>query len=140
VIPKWLTAAFIDLGEQEVAGPGANPRIAEYLKAVGLPGDDDIPWCAAAVGTWLVEGGIVGTDKANAKSYLEWGVRCAPRLGAVAVMNRGPDPAKGHVALVADFHAAEGLVYLIGGNQGNRVGLDLKYVDRILDFRFPVVA
>jgi uncharacterized protein (TIGR02594 family) len=139
-IPKWLETAVSFIGTHEMAGPGADPAIAAWLASVGLPGDDEIPNCAAFVNYCLGAGGVHGTGKANAKSYLEWGVSCGPRIGAVAVMNRGDDPAKGHVAFVLDYQPEYNFVYLIGANQNDRVGIALKYTDRVLDFRYPAEA
>jgi uncharacterized protein (TIGR02594 family) len=138
MIPKWIEIAVRELGQHEIAGAGANAHIAEFLTSVGQAGDDEIPWCAAFVNWCLAQAGELGTGKALAKSYMNWGVHCDPQIGAVAVMDRGIDPNMGHVAFVLDYQPDVDFVYLIGGNQGNRVGINLKHAEIIKDFRWPV--
>lgn len=46
-----VEAARADLGVHEEGGHNLGPRIAEYLRTVGLRPPND--WCAAAVTTWL---------------------------------------------------------------------------------------
>lgn len=137
-IPKWIEIAVSYLGQAEIPGPESNKYIAEWLASVGLPGIDEIANCAAFVNFCLVGAGLTGTGKPNAKSYLTYGIHCEPRIGAIAVHNRGTDPAKGHVNFVLDYQPVRGLVYLIGANQGDRVGVDLKYKNIALDYRWPI--
>lgn len=137
-MPKWLEAALLELqrGVAEVAGPASNPRIAEYLKVVGQPSDDAIPWCAAFVGWCLEQDGVASTRRANARSYLTWGAAAAPVLGAVVVFSRGdPTAATGHVGFLLDASAAS--VYVLGGNQSDRVSVAAYPRDRLLGIRWP---
>lgn len=136
LVPDWLLAAFNELGQAEIPGPEANARIALYLKTVGEPGNDEIPWCAAFVNFCLFAGQVSGTGKPNALSYLNWGKETLPRLGAVAVMKRGTEAWQGHVAFVAQVNYET--VYLIGGNQGDRVSITSVAKAKIISYRWPV--
>jgi uncharacterized protein (TIGR02594 family) len=134
--PHWLDVAWGELGQEEINGPGSNPRIVEYLKTVGQPGDDDIPWCSAFVNWCLMESGIKGTCSAAAKSYLEYGNSVQPRIGAIAVMNRGSQAWQGHVAFIAQVNFET--VILLGGNQSNRVSFSVVDKKQIVECRYPI--
>lgn len=137
-IPKWLEAALseLQLGVVEVPGPASNPRIDEYLRGVGQPSNDEIPWCAAFVAYCLEQSGVLGTGKPSARSYLTWGQPTEPRVGAVGVLWRGSREGwQGHVGFILDVGDAS--VYLLGGNQSNRVSVSAFPRDRLLGARWP---
>ena len=71
-----------------------------------------------------------------ARSYLRWGAALDEgRFGAVAVLSRGSDPAAGHVGFLlgeTDAHFV-----LLGGNQGDAVGVAAFPKTRLLGFRWP---
>jgi len=119
-IQPWLTHAIGELGQAEVAGPGANPRIAEYLATVGQVGDDEIAWCSAYVNWCFTKASYLGTNKPNAKSWLDWGVSIPqPMFGCVSVFRRGTELWQGHVGFFLDQSPLG--IYLLSGNVGNRV-------------------
>jgi uncharacterized protein (TIGR02594 family) len=138
----WLSAAFAELerGVEEFPDSAAvaeNPRIVEYHRGVGIGPDDETPWCAAFVNWCLVQGGAVGTAKPNARSYQDWGLTDPGRLGAVAVLWRGsPNGWQGHVGFVLD-NSHPDLVYLLAGNQGDRVSVRGFPRNRLLSYRWP---
>lgn len=133
MIPKHISVAIGELGTKEILGDEHNPRILEYLKSVGLPGRDEIPWCAAFVNWCLKEAGFNGTGKGLAKSYLSWGMECGPSIGAIAIMNRGVDHTKGHVSFVLQDNGD--FVYTIGGNQRDSVTITTVLRKNIISFR-----
>ena len=133
MIPKHLTIAFKELGQQEIKGKQFNTRIGAYLSSVGLPKDDEIPWCAAFVNWVLKEAGIIGTNSGWAKSYIGWGKECDCEIGSIAVMNRGSNPAHGHVAFVLQENRET--VYTIGGNQNDRVSIAEVPKVKIISYR-----
>jgi uncharacterized protein (TIGR02594 family) len=140
IAAPWLIRAYAELGTQEVPGSGDSPRIVEYLAAVGEPADDEIPWCSAFLQWVMTEEGIKGTGKANARSWLDWGLKAnGPRPGAVTVLWRdSPKSWKGHVGFFIRKLGKQ--VLLLGGNQGDRVCL-LSHADsRVLDYRWPSSA
>lgn len=134
----WFDIARGELGVQEIAGPGANPRIVEYLRSTTLPGDaassDETPWCSAFV-NWCVErAGHVGTDSAVARSWLDWGKPPrTPSPGCVVVLRRLGD--RGHVGLFVSASASA--VRLLGGNQGDRVSEREYPLTDLLGYRVP---
>jgi uncharacterized protein (TIGR02594 family) len=139
--PPWYTHALKDLGLTERAGAETNPRIAQFFSHTGI-GDhtpDDVPWCSAAMCTWMEESGYRSTRRANARSWSTWGEALTePRLGAIVVLWRGErDSNLGHVAL---FTAALGKdkMTLFGGNQADRVGYATYGTGRILSICWPL--
>ena len=138
MIPTWLEIALEELGAgvAEVPGPGDNPVIGAYLAEVGLAPEDETPWCSAFAGHCMKAAGRKGTGSAAARSWLTWGVASEPRLGAVTVLWRDhPGSAHGHVGFLLD-HDATG-IYLLGGNQGDRVSVARFPIDRVLGYRMP---
>lgn len=136
--PTWLVAAWAEYGQRERVGTATNPRIARMFADAGHPGiaSDETAWCAAFVGAVLERSGLRSTRSLAARSYLDWGEPLdAPRLGAVAVFARGADPASGHVAFCLG-ECGTGLVVL-GGNQGDLVGVTLMPRARLLALRWP---
>jgi uncharacterized protein (TIGR02594 family) len=132
--------AIEELGVSEVPGIAANKRIQEYHSTTRLAAlSDEVPWCSAFVNWCCVQAGIRGTGSAAARSWLSWGVPCAPREGCVVVMARGNNAALGHVAFyVADFDSQR--ITVLGGNQGDCVSYGVYAKSRVLGYRWPAEA
>lgn len=137
-VPIWFVAALGEYGTAEVAGAASNPKITQYLRTTSLPAeglDDETPWCSAFVNWCMVQSGHKGTGSAAARSWLTWGKRVTvPQIGTVTVLWREtPSSGKGHVAFFVrrDGHH----VWLLSGNQGNRVSIERYPAVRVLDFR-----
>lgn len=124
-------------GVREVPGARHNPRIVEYHAATTLRAtSDEVPWCSAFVNWCLLEAGEPGTRSAAARSWLRWGVALeVPRYGAVAVLSRGADPARGHVGFF--LRERDDAVLVLGGNQGNAISIAAFPRTRVLAFRWP---
>jgi uncharacterized protein (TIGR02594 family) len=143
--PAWLHLALDELaaGVAELPDPAENPRIAEYLSVCGLPGDDEISWCAAFVAWDLLEAGqrangVRGACKPNARSFLAYGERIEYRVGAIAVLWRESRASwKGHVGFVVGRTASQ--ILLLGGNQSNRVSVATYPLQQVLGYRWPVI-
>ena len=135
--PLWLQIARRELGQSEIAGEADNPRIVEYLRAVDLPGarKDEVSWCSAFVNWCIQQCGWVGTGSAAAKSWLQWGQACEPRLGAIVVMDRGTEAWQGHVGFYLD--TVVGYVVVLGGNQSNSVSIAKYPIDKVRGYRWP---
>jgi lysozyme family protein len=74
-----------------------------------------------------------------ARSYLDWGFPLHEgRFGAVAVLSRGSDPARGHVGFL--LGSTSELIFLLGGNQSNAVTLQAFERSRLLSLRWPAAA
>jgi uncharacterized protein (TIGR02594 family) len=138
--PPWLVHALKDNGLKERTGPATNPRIAEFFTHTGLGGytPDEVPWCSAAMCTWMEESGYRSTRRANARSWSTWGdALTEPRVGAIICLWRGdPHSHQGHVALYASA-LGPGKMVLFGGNQANQVGYATYGTGRILSIRWP---
>ncbi|MBX9884206.1 MAG: TIGR02594 family protein [Novosphingobium sp.] len=133
----WMPVAGSYLGLREIPGVEHDPRIVEWLRLAGLPGfGDETAWCAAMVGGVLIESGFTSTRKANARSYLTYGVKLAkPRFGCIGVFERGANQSQGHVAFYIDSIGTA--AYMLGGNQGNKVGLKPYELDDLIEWRWP---
>ena len=143
VEPPWLVLAREELGVTEIAGPESDERIVEYLESVdtlppGLKGTDHTAWCSAFVG-WCVErAGFPSTEKANARSWLKWGIPLTtPAHGCICVLRRG-DPMgwQGHVGFLVGLTLQT--VTLLGGNQRNSVSIHTYPRVRALGFRWRI--
>lgn len=137
--PAWLAAAWRELGQREVGGAAANARIVAYFRDAGHSNvrSDETAWCAAFAGAMLVRGGVPGTGSLMARSYLDWGAPLSEaRLGALAVLSRGSDPALGHVGFVAG--ETDSSLLLLGGNQSNSVTVEAFDRSRLLGLRWPL--
>ena len=137
IIPKHLAIALNYIGTAEAPGPLNDPDIVRWLKSTGMPAmsDDDEAWCAAMVNGILLESGIDGTGKPNARSYEEWGYQIhKPKLGCIVVLTRGKAAWAGHVGFYLDEYHSR--IKLLGGNQNNRVGINDYHTDRLLSYRW----
>ncbi|MEO0729975.1 MAG: TIGR02594 family protein, partial [Pseudomonadota bacterium] len=135
---EWMRFAWPHLGAHEAPGSRINPVIAAMYRDSGHGGikDDAVPWCAAFVGAVLARAGMTSTGSLRARSYLDWGVAVDdPITGAVAVLSRGKNPALGHVGFVVGATATE--LFLLGGNQSNRVSVGRFARSRLLGLRLP---
>ncbi len=144
---KLLSVAHNEFGVHEAPGERDNPRVLEYLRAVqGKRAAwfvrDATPWCSAFANWVVMQAGLQGTGKPNARSWLQWGQEVEqPCDGALCVLWRGlPSGPQGHVGFVADSFPRPGYIHLLGGNQGNRVGINEYPLRRVLGYRVPVVA
>lgn len=126
-----------ELGQKEVAGPGDNSRIAEYLASttIGEPynRNDETPWCSAFVNWCIERAGLRGTRSALARSWLEWGREIRePVPGCIAVFTR---EGGGHVAFYLGRSGDN--IYVLGGNQSNAVTEAAYAASRLLGYRLP---
>lgn len=134
---KWIDIARGELGTSEVPSVKANPRIIEYHKATTLrANNDEIAWCSSFVNWVMQTAGFPTTRSAAARSWVRYGVKSELRPGAIVVLSRGSNPAFGHVGFVDRFDAS--YVWVLGGNQGNRVSIARYPLLRLVACRWPV--
>lgn len=135
----WIRVAVGELGQRERAGKRRNnPRILGYLRAVGLEGWDETPWCAAFANWCMARAGIPGTGRATARSWLAWGTALdltRPRFGCVTVLRRTANPTRGHVGFWVGTRP--GQVLLLGGNQNDTVCVKGYPLANVLGLRWP---
>jgi uncharacterized protein (TIGR02594 family) len=135
----WMDAAWSHIGVRETAGKGASAAIVGmYDKAGhGEVTSDEVPWCAAFVGSCLKDASLPNTGSLLARSYLEYGTKLEePKVGAIAVFKRGAPPS-GHVAFVTGW--GNGNIRVLGGNQGDKVCEANYPADSLLGLRWPPV-
>lgn len=144
VSPYDIAQRFI--GVSEVAGSISNPQILAMLRLdSSWPTNDEVPWCSAFVNyvMWLLR--LPRSKSLSARSWLGVGVpinttEAVPGFDVV-ILSRGNPPqpgpdvidAPGHVGLFSGFNT--GAVYLLGGNQGNKVCVAPFPQGRILGIR-----
>lgn len=124
------------VGLQEFPGTKDNPAVLAMLRLdADWPESDEVPWCSAFVNyvAWLLR--LPRSKSLRARSWLEVGRPVeVPAVGFdVAILDREPDPLAGHVGFYAG--AYDGFVYLLGGNQGNRVSVAGYEAARVLGYR-----
>lgn len=138
---KWLDTARDELGVSEISGKVARPRILEYFAAAGHAEvkSDETAWCSAFVNFCMEQNGIKGTMSLAARSWLRWGKPSKPVVGAVGIWPRGKAAWQGHVAIVEEV-LSDGMVRVIGGNQGNSVSRKTYDPDKALGFRIPATV
>jgi uncharacterized protein (TIGR02594 family) len=137
LITKAYDIAMAELGQQEIKGEVHNPRIVEYHKVTTLAAkNDETNWCSAFVCWCLEQAGIRSTRMANARSYLDWGQDVkSPYEGCIVVIKRGYEPWMGHVGFMVKTTKEH--VYILGGNQGDKVSVQAFPLYRVLSFREP---
>jgi len=135
----WMKVAYKYVGVHEIAGPKAHPKIAEWLKGVGMNGSDEIAWCAAAANGILKEAGYVQSRRANARSLLDVGLPLAAfKAGAIVIFWRDSIQGwQGHVGFAEKLSANGAQVRVLGGNQGNEFNSTWMSTDRVLGYRWP---
>jgi len=122
---KIYNHALEDYGLSEISGPGSNARIK---KAIALaadwlnPDDSKTAWCGCMMGLWFTELGLTPVkDFFRANNWKNVGKKVLlseAKQGDIVVMDRQGGK---HVALFSK--AADGMVYLLGGNQRNQVNI-----------------
>lgn len=122
----WMQTAERELGQREVPGSRANPRILEYFRSSRYWGTDDTgeenAWCASFI-SWIMEqhGYTPPSAAFRAKEWKNFGQTIArPVYGAIGIKSRSGG---GHVAFVAGKSSDGSKLYMLGGNQSNEVNI-----------------
>lgn len=132
--PEWLDIARNDIGNPESLGPNDSPLIRKMLgklSALWLKGQ---PWCGSILAYWMQQCAIpYPKDYYRAIAWATWGTACGPVLGAIVVLRRDGG---GHVGIVVG-KTPEGLLRVLGGNQGDQVRESWFAPSRVLSYRWP---
>lgn len=118
-IPMRYAIEELNNGVKET---GANPRILEYFRSVGMSetSDRQESWCAAFMYWCFKKANLEGIKSARARDWASLGADANPPMrGDVVVFARGGGDDKGHVGFVVDLSADK--VKVLAGNQGNAV-------------------
>ena len=122
-----MTEANAFRGTWEWKGAEHNPKVLAMYADAGHPEirNDEVPWCAAFVGSVLARVGLQNTGSLLAKSYLKWGTK-VPTVGDsepgdIVILHRGTKEWQGHVGFMVGYD--ERNIHVLGGNQGNQVNV-----------------
>lgn len=102
----------------------------------------ELEWCAAYVDYILEMLGSDGTDSLIARSYLDWGVPVSqPDFFDLVIFKRGTESWQGHVGFYMGETIINGRKYyrILGGNQNNRVSIQLFSTRKVLGIRRSLV-
>ncbi len=132
-----IDIALEEFGIKEIVGKDHNPKVLKYFKETGHSwiNDDETAWCSAFMNWVAMTAGAKTSGKLNARSWLSVGKEVeSPEKGDVAVFWRGSrDSWKGHVAIF--IRETKNFIYVLGGNQGNKVCIQAYRKDRLLQYR-----
>jgi uncharacterized protein (TIGR02594 family) len=123
----WIDTAQGEIGQREIRGPKANPRILEYFRASEYWGKDDSgkdnAWCGSFTAWVMAQHGFVPPKNSfRAKAWLNFGQRLeqGPVYGAIGIKERHGG---GHVAFVVGQSKDGTRYYMLGGNQDDTVNV-----------------
>lgn len=136
-----LGIALAEYDTAEYPGTRNNPEVVRYAEECGVPfRDDATPWCGSFVCFVLTKAGYkeyIPKYPALARSWLKVPYLVdAPVTGDIVIFYRnGRHSQQGHVGFFVRYSEDKQSIYVLGGNQGNRVSI-IKYPTyRVLGFR-----
>lgn len=134
---KSWEIALLEYDTAEIIGKENNPKILEYAKEIGASwvSDDETPWCAIFMQWCLKKAGLPFSYHANARWFLKYSEATdRPSLGDIVVLWRGSiSGTSGHVGFFVKEN--ESTVWLLGGNQNNKVTIIPFSKTQVLSYR-----
>jgi len=135
--PEMMSHAMNMYGMTEIPGKENNPQIMKMFKSIGMDWvqGDETAWCSAFINYLAKKNGYAYSGKLTARSWMNIGQAIAiPNPGDIVVLWREhPTSWKGHVGI---FIRDDGLhVWILGGNQNNKVCIAAYPRSRILSYR-----
>ncbi len=138
-----IEIALGEFGTREIVGKKNNPEVLKYFKEIGHSWvkDDQVAWCSAFA-NWVIQTtnkefnfSLEMSGKLNARSWLEVGRKVEnPKQGDVVVLWRESKKSwKGHVGFF--IRQTKHHIYVLGGNQGNKVSIQAYRKNRLLEYR-----
>ena len=126
-------------GVKEIAGAENNPQISKWLNKLDPKlKSDQTAWCSAYAHAVAEEAGFVGSGKLNARSWQKVGdpvnLANAQQGDVVVFWRESPTSWKGHVGFYQG-RDSKGNIRVLGGNQGNQVGVNTYPANRLLSVR-----
>lgn len=133
-----IQRALSEYGVREIIGEKDNPQIIKYFDELGYDGTklgDETAWCSAFVNWVAKTANYPYSGKLTARSWLSIGTSVStPKQGDIVVLWReSPNSWKGHVGFF--IKQTKRFVYLLGGNQRNKVCIMAYPKNRILDYK-----
>jgi len=134
---KSWEIALLEYDTAEITGSQNNPKILEYAKEIGASwvSNDETPWCAIFIQWCLRKAGLPFSYHANARYFLNYSEHTdRPELGDIVILWRGsPTATTGHVGFFVKEN--DSTVWLLGGNQNNKVTIIPYNKKQVLDYR-----
>ena len=140
--PFYLELAWGELDTAEFPGSQDNPKVVAYHSYTdGGSTPDAISWCSSFVCACVERAGLKSPHSKAAISWMRWGEDAGgPHYGDICVLWRGETPAdwQSHVGFVVGWDDTN--VYLLGGNQSDRVRASRYPRNKVRGFRRSLVA
>lgn len=139
--PSLIEIALKEYGKSDFSGASSNPEIVKYFHEIGASwvANDDTAWCAAFVQWVLKQAKKQYSSALNARSFLKYGIPVLnPEVGDIVIFWRiAENSVYGHVA----FFIREDVnnVWVLGGNQGDRVCIAAYPKARLLGYRHVTI-
>ncbi len=135
---KHIRLALSQFGIKEIPGRNDNPEVLKYFNELGFDGSklkDETSWCSAFINWCCKMAGLPYSGKLTARSWLNVGRKVeTPQIGDVVVFWRErPSSWKGHVGFF--IRETRNYIYVLGGNQSNRVRIAKYPKYRLLGYR-----
>lgn len=144
VNPFLKTSAFYRIAKHEkdiaeIPGADSNPRITEFLGSTTLSSTlsstDQTPWCSGFANWVVTAAGVTGTNRADAVSWMQWGVPTTdPLRGSIVVFKWANG---GHHVGFYDSDAGNGKINVLGGNQSDKVKISAFESKYVMGYRNP---
>ena len=141
-MPKHTNADLVLLalqfyGTAAIPGGLSNPLVLGFFQKSGHPEitNDDTAWCSAFINSIARQLGAPSSGSLAARSWLTIGTGVpAPQFGDIAVFWRdAPKGTLGHVGIVIAAIGTD--LWILGGNQKNRVEIEHFTTEKILGCR-----
>lgn len=123
---RLYASAYAQKGLQEKRDSAS---LSDFFRLAGFNIDPDkVKWCAAFVNAVLAQNGMQGTGSLAASSFTGLGEAVTkPEKGDIVIL-------KGHVGFFDSFKP-NGDVNVLGGNQGDKVGIDAFKASDVVGYR-----
>ena len=136
---RLLNVAAAEYGVAEISGRKHNPSVLKYFSEIGHSEikSDEVSWCSAYMSWCAKRAGMIYSKRLTARSWLNVGSKIDnPSPGDIVVFWRDKRNSwQGHVAIFLCKNEKEGLIYCLGGNQNDKVGIQPYPVHRLLGYR-----
>lgn len=136
---RLLNVAAAEYGVNDIAGKKHNPAVLKYFRDIGHGEirSDETSWCSAYISWCAKQAGMRYSKSLTARSWLSIGLKINnPSPGDVVVFWREQKNSwQGHVAIFLCSDEQKGLIYCLGGNQQDKVGVEPYPICRLLGYR-----
>lgn len=113
-------------GLEEIPGKDNNLIIEDWFEELGYVGyPDSVSWCSLTINIMAKKLNLPYTGRLDARSWIKIGIPIMePKIGHIVVFWRNKKTSwEGHVGLFAGYSAGQSLIFVLGGNQSNKVNI-----------------